>query len=354
MATKYLTLAGLTTYDGLIKSYIGEADAKAIKYGKIEDGYLKLYKAENPGSTATPDFNLQLPSVDLTPYELKSHAGDIPAGATATTITGYVDEAADAAQAAAEAASVVSISQDGLVVTIKQGGDTAEDIIGTINIPADMVVASGAVETYSAGHLPSGVDEPGTYLVLTLANSDNQKVYINVADLIDTYTAAPNATQVQLAVNGRVLSASIVAGSITATELASGAVTTVKLDDAAVTNAKLASDAVQTANIVDANVTAAKLATDSVITAKIADGNVTTAKLAASAVETAKIADGNVTAAKLGTDSVTTVKIADANVTKAKLASTVQASLDLADSALQPEDLVVITDAEIEALFPSA
>lgn len=314
MANKYLTLAGLTKYDGLIKAYIGEADAKAIKHASLENGVLKLYKVENPGASVEPDFSLTLPTADLTPYELKSHAGDIPAGATATTITGYAAEVADTAEDNAINASAVTISQDGLTVTFKQGGNTAEDVIGTITIPADMVVQSGSVETYDAEHLPSGVDEPGTYLVLVLANATNDKVYINVADLIDTYTAAQGATQVQLAVNGRVLSASIVAGGVNTTELADGAVTTAKLGADAVTNAKLADDAVQTENIVDANVTAAKLATDAVVTAKIADGNVT-----------------------LG-----------------KLASGVQTSLGLADTALQPGDFEVITDAEIEALFPSA
>lgn len=287
MANKYLNLAGLIKYDGLIKNYIGDADAMAIKYAVIQNGVLKLYKVENPGASDEPDFSLTLPTADLAAYELKSHAGTIPAGATATTITGYAAEVAsdeaDAAQSAAEANSAVTVSQSGLVVTLYQGGNTAEDVVGTINIPADMVVQSGTVETYDAQHLPSGVSEPGTYLVLTLANASGQKIYINVADLIDTYTAAQGATQVQLAVNGRVLSASIVAGGVDTTEMANGAVT------------------------------AAKLATDSVITAKIADGNVT-----------------------LG-----------------KLASGVQTSLGLADTALQPGDINVITDAEIEALFPS-
>lgn len=350
MATKYLDLAGLQRYDGLIKSYISDADALSIKFGKIEDGVLKLYKVAAPAAGATPDFSLTLPTQDLSgkadkvsgattgnfagldsngnltdsgskasdfavaghthndkadkvsgatdgnlaaldangnltdagaalsTLETKAHAGTIPAGAVATDIVGYAAEVAsdeaDAAQSAAEANSAVTVSQNGLVVTIYQGGNTAEDVIGTINIPADMVVQSGAVETYDAQHLPEGVDEAGTYLVLTLANASGQKIYINVADLIDTYTAAQGATQVQLAVNGRVLSATIVAGGVGATELA----------------------------------------TDAVVTAKIADGN----------------------------------------VTKAKLAQGVQDSLDAADTALQPGDFEVISNAEIDALFPSA
>lgn len=347
MANKYLNLTGLQRYDELIKTYIGEADALAIKYAALENGVLKLYKNASPAEGATPDFILTLPTQDisgkadkvsgattgnfagldangnltdsgskasdfavanhthsdkadkvtgatngnlaaldgngnltdagaaLSALETKAHAGDIPSGATATTIVGYAAEVAsdeaDAAQSAAEENSAVTISQNGLVVTLYQGGNTAEDVIGTINIPADMVVQSGTVETYDAQHLPSGVTDPGTYLVLTLANASGQKIYINVADLIDTYTAAQGATQVQLAVNGRVLSATIVAGGVGATELAP----------------------------------------DAVVTAKIADGN----------------------------------------VTKAKLAQAVQDSLDAADTALQPGDFEVITTEEIEDLF---
>jgi len=240
-ANKYLNLAGLQKYDELIKQYIGTADAKAIKYGKIENGILKLYKAENPTEGATPDFSLTLPTADLSALETKAHAGDIPAGATATTITGYAAEVANAAELAAKTASAVTISQNGLTYTIKQGGDAAANVIGTINIPADMVVTAGVVETYTAGNLPSGVTEPGTYIKLTVANATNDKIYIKVTDLVDVYTAQQNAAQVQVTIDqNKVVSAAIVAGSIGATELATDAVETVKIKDANVTKAKLA------------------------------------------------------------------------------------------------------------------
>lgn len=52
-----------------------------------------------------------------------------------------------------------------------------------INIPKDMVVKSGTVETNPAGK------PDGTYLVLTLANATEDKIYINVGDLIEYVTA---------------------------------------------------------------------------------------------------------------------------------------------------------------------
>lgn len=132
--------------------------------------------------------------------------------------------------------------------TIKQGTTT----IGVIDIPKDMVVQNGEVVTN-----PEGQPE-GTYIVLTLANATNDKVYVNVGTLVDIYTAQKNATKIQLAINSttREISASIVAGSITDVDLASNAVTTVKIADGNVTKAKLSTD-VQTslgkADVAEAN-----------------------------------------------------------------------------------------------------
>lgn len=118
--------------------------------------------------------------------------------------------------------------------TFKQNDTT----IGTVDIPKDLVVESGVVETN-----PDGQDK-GTYLVLTLANTTSDKVYINVGTLVDIYTEQKNATQIQLTVNNstREISATIVDGSVNSTALADSAVTTVKIADGNVTKAKLATD----------------------------------------------------------------------------------------------------------------
>lgn len=118
--------------------------------------------------------------------------------------------------------------------TIKQGVST----VGVIDIPKDMVVSSAEVVTDPEDQ------EPGTYIVLTIANATEDKVYINVGTLVDIYTAQQNATQVQLSIDQskNIISATIVAGSITATELAANAITTAKIADANVTKAKLSSE----------------------------------------------------------------------------------------------------------------
>lgn len=117
---------------------------------------------------------------------------------------------------------------------LKQG----ENTVGTINIPKDMVVQSGEVVVNPEGQAA------GTYIKLTLANASNDVIYVNVGNLVDIYKAKASAAQVQIVVDSstREISASIVAGSITATELAANAVVTAKIADGNVTKAKLSTE----------------------------------------------------------------------------------------------------------------
>lgn len=118
--------------------------------------------------------------------------------------------------------------------TIKQG----DNVIGTIDIPKELMAVSGAVVVN-----PDGM-AAGTYIELTIQNGD--PVYIDVASLIDNYTAKANAAQVQIAIDPstREISASLVAGGVGTNEIADLAITTAKIADGNVTKAKL-STAVQ-------------------------------------------------------------------------------------------------------------
>lgn len=108
--------------------------------------------------------------------------------------------------------------------------------ITVIDIPKDMVVSSGEVVKNPAGQAP------GTYICLTLANATQDKIYINVAGLVDIYTPAAGATEVQLALggtNGHEFSATLVDGGVSTDKIADAAVTTGKIADKNVTKAKL-------------------------------------------------------------------------------------------------------------------
>lgn len=133
----------------------------------------------------------------------------------------------------------LTANQDGSY-TVTQGNQS----IGMINIPKDKVVQSGSVVrgTWANDKFTESTSGAGHAIKLVLQNS-NDVLYINVADLVDVYTAQANAAQVQIAISAtNVISASIKSGSITATELASNAVTTAKINAKAVTKAKLEQD----------------------------------------------------------------------------------------------------------------
>lgn len=149
---------------------------------------------------------------------LETLVGTIPAGATATTVVGYVDEAIEDAIDAIPAqtdytVTVIESSPEGYAkaYTIKQlGADVA-----TINIPKDMVVESGSVVTNPEGQTA------GTYLKLVLANADESEIFINVSDLIEYVTSGSAAgDQIVVAVSAdHKVTATLSAGSVTLAQL---------------------------------------------------------------------------------------------------------------------------------------
>lgn len=91
---------------------------------------------------------------------------------------------------------------------LKQKGST----IGTINIPKDLVVSSGSVVVgnWINGVFTENASGTGKAVKLVIANQEDP-IYINVQDLVDVYTAAQGATEIQLAIsNTNEISATIV------------------------------------------------------------------------------------------------------------------------------------------------
>lgn len=251
-AKKYLDLQGLTTYDGKIKGYVNEKestlDAKiTAEKNRAEDveGTLTnlttdakdnlvaaINEVDSNANVAAAAANTAQSDVNA----LKGLVGTLPEGAIAKTVTGYIDEAAGkvatdltaldsslAAVAKSGAAADVSVATEKVVAktvegalieladvissaksagvvtcvkdteaegvaaryTFSQGGTPIANAV--IDIPKDMVVKSGEVVTNPEGK------QAGTYLVLTLANATEDKIYIDVTTLIEYVTGGETA-----------------------------------------------------------------------------------------------------------------------------------------------------------------
>lgn len=166
---------------------------------------------------------------------LSNKVGSIPEGSKATTVVGYVDEKVGAIPAQTDYTVTVTPSTvEGLAkrYTIHQ---EATDLDVNIDIPTDMVVKSGAVITNPEGQ------PAGTYLVLTLANATNDKVYIDVGNLIEYVTSGSGANDmVKIAVSAdHKVTASISDGSITKAKLATAVQGSLDKADSAIQQASL-------------------------------------------------------------------------------------------------------------------
>lgn len=201
--------------DGLAENY-DAAGTAATKVNELANGQVKT----NTEHIGTLD-NLETTAKGDLVNAINEVRNAVSAGGTAAAIT-MTEKTSELGEGVAKA------------YVLKQG----ENTVGTINIPKDMVVQSGEVVVN-----PEGQDA-GTYIKLTLANATNDIIYVNVGTLVDIYKAKANAAQVQLAIDSstREISATIVAGSITSTELADNAVVTAKMADGNVTKTKLSTE----------------------------------------------------------------------------------------------------------------
>lgn len=197
----YLKAADRTALEGLISAADGKAQSALDKANEVADAVGNVDNLSTENKEVVKAINEVLAAVGT--------------GGTAAAVT-ITEKGASGDYAQ--------------VYEFKQGTTT----IGTINIPKELVVESGEVVTNPAGK------PAGTYIKLTLQNV-TEPLYIDVAKLVDVYTAQQSATQVQLNIDAsNVISATIVAGSVTATELAANAVVTAKIADKNVTKEKLA------------------------------------------------------------------------------------------------------------------
>lgn len=344
---------------GILKQAKDYADGKAAEVqGNVD---------VNTGAIGTMD-NLETTAKGDLVSAINEVRSAVSAGGTAAAVT-MEEKTSDLGEGIAKA------------YVLKQG----ETTVGTINIPKDMVVQSGEVVVDPEGQ------PAGTYIKLVLANATNDVIYVNVGTLVDIYKAKASAAQVQIAIDSatREISASIVAGSITATELAADAVVTAKIADGNVTKAKLSTEVQASLDKADA---AAGLAQTAENNAKAHANDLNTAMntrvealeaidhehanadvlngITADKVAAWDAASGDAADALAGVKSELEGKIADAKKAGTdaqadidaleQTHATDKAALEAADSAMQAEIDALkavthteITAAEITAMFAS-
>lgn len=178
-AKKSTTLAGYGITDAYTKT---ESDSKYDVKGAAAERVKSVSKKDNSiDLTGTKEISIgvKLSETANNQLSLQSDGLYVPKPATQTNYTVSMSESTPNGYAKA--------------YTLTQNGAT----IGTINIPKDLVVESGTVETNPAGQ------PAGTYLVLTIANKTSDKIYINVGSLIE-YVTSGSATSdsVQIVIDG--------------------------------------------------------------------------------------------------------------------------------------------------------
>ena len=191
---------------------------------------------------------------------LAGKVGELPEGATATTVVGYVDEKIGKIPAQTDYTVTVTPSTVEGIAKRYTVAQAATGLNVNIDIPSDMVVKSGTVETNPAGQ------PAGTYLVLTLANATNDKVYIDVGSLIEYVTSGSKTGDmvvVDVSADHKV-TATISDGTITKAKLATAVQTSLDLADSALQAAALEPYA-KTADVAKGYV--AKNGTDRLMTA---------------------------------------------------------------------------------------
>lgn len=260
--------SGATAYVGQILTLVVDSKCEAYMISNEAGTLIKLASTTASGDLARDVATLQSQVADLIAAVGKKAAGEEPATGIYKEIADVITlanskvasvKAADKSITVAGTATAptvkvalstaegnaLELAADGLKVTIPEVTvptysmkklDTATSgmsasyqltkdgagIGAIIDIPKDMVVKSGTVETFIAGHLPADVAEPGTYIVLTLANATSDKLYIPASGLIEYVTGGSgenDAIQINVTTDTHKVTATVKEGSLTKTML---------------------------------------------------------------------------------------------------------------------------------------
>jgi len=186
----------------------------------------------------------------------KGQVDSITAGNNSITIAGDAKDPTIAVKISSVAENNLELKNDGLYVKtpiFAEYSITKLDIasenasvsyqltkdgtgVGTIiDIPKDMVVSSGTIVTDPVGQ------PEGTYIELTLANATNDKLYINVSNLIEYVTSGSQLKDmvvINIDTNHQV-TATITDGTVTKAKLTNEVQTSLNLADSALQKADI-------------------------------------------------------------------------------------------------------------------
>lgn len=273
---------GATAYVGQVLTLVADSKCEAYMISNEAGTLVKLAQTTASGDLASDVANLQTQVEGLVEKVGTAAAGDtaasglykliadveavakarlesVEAGDNSVTIAGSATKPSVAVKVSKAAGNALSLADDGLKVEIPEvkipkyslvkdetaaNGDIAtyhltKDGVNegvAINIPKDLVVSSGSVETFTSGALPDGVTEAGTYIKLTLANS-TKPLYINVSTLIEYVTGGSgenDAIQINVSSDTHKVTANVKNGSLTKGMLAADVVASLDKADSAV------------------------------------------------------------------------------------------------------------------------
>lgn len=259
---------GATAYVGQILTLVADSKCEAYMISNEAGTLIKLASTTASGDLASDVATLQGQVTDLIAAVGKKAAGEeaatglykeiadvitlanskvasVKAADKSITVAGTATAPTVKVALSAAEGNALELAADGLKVTIPEVTvpaysmkklDTATSgmsasyqltkdgagIGAIIDIPKDMVVESGTVETFIAEHLPTGVTEPGTYIVLTLANATSDKLYIPASGLIEYVTGGSgenDAIQINVTADTHKVTATVKEGSLTKTML---------------------------------------------------------------------------------------------------------------------------------------
>lgn len=327
---KFLSLDGLTYYDGKIKEYINAGDTTL-------DNKIDALKAE--------DIAVEWDEQDPV--------------STSTDVQGALDEIFDAIAENAEAGEVAvytnvqgtptkvdAIHADGSTYTIKQGTTKVADI----NIARDMVVSSGSVITATGleTDVPTGVTLTSgeKYVRLVIANAtDGKNIYIAVNDLYDDYTFT-DGDEIDFTESGNEVSAEIKSGSIAKTKLTTALQN--EITSARTTITEVAQTDPATKHILVTKTAGTGATADNYV---ISESDIASASDLTAEVTRAQAAEGEI-AGKIGLTGNEGSKVYSSNVG----GSTVTADINTLDGRLDDVEtfignITAITNTEINGLF---